>query len=125
MAAIFLSGFQVVGLPDFRSHSKSGPCATQPLFHHSKSRLVQISDPHCIQILDYFIQILKGTRKPDHLATRQLITFEYQTSIECQLYYLSSSSSSLMLPLLELSHWLPCPGTSSPPMVNTWSFVLF
>ena len=35
-------------LQDFRSHSKSGPFATQPIFNHSKSRLVQISDPHCI-----------------------------------------------------------------------------
>ena len=42
-----LSGFQMVGLPDFRSHSKSRPFATQPLFDHSKSRLVQISDLHC------------------------------------------------------------------------------
>ena len=31
-----LSGFQMVGLLDFRSHSKSGPFATQPLFDHSK-----------------------------------------------------------------------------------------
>ena len=38
----------MVGLPDFRFNSKSGPLATQPLFDHSKSRLVRISDPHCI-----------------------------------------------------------------------------
>ena len=31
------------GLLDFRSHSKFGPLATQPLFDHSKSRLVRIS----------------------------------------------------------------------------------
>ena len=37
----------MVGLPDFRSHSKSGPFANQPLFDHSKSRLVQISDLYC------------------------------------------------------------------------------
>ena len=42
------SWFQIVVLPDFRSHSKSRPFATQPLFDHSKSRLVQISDPHSI-----------------------------------------------------------------------------
>ena len=42
-----LSGFQMVGLPDFRSCSKSRPFATQPIFDHSKSRLVRISDPHC------------------------------------------------------------------------------
>ena len=29
---------------------KSRPFATQPLFDHSKSRLVHISDPHCIQM---------------------------------------------------------------------------
>ena len=36
--------------PDFRSHLKSGPIATQPIFDHCKSRLVWISDPHCIYI---------------------------------------------------------------------------
>ena len=46
MAAI-LVGFQMVGLPDFRSHSKSGPFANQPLFDHSKSGQGRISDPHC------------------------------------------------------------------------------
>ena len=29
----------------FRAHSKSRPFATQPLYDHSKSKLVQISDP--------------------------------------------------------------------------------
>ena len=33
-------------LPDFRSHLKSGPFETQPLFDPLKSRLVRISDPH-------------------------------------------------------------------------------
>ena len=43
----------MVGFPDFRSHSKSRPFATQPLFDHLKSRLVSISDPHySIQFLD-------------------------------------------------------------------------
>ena len=46
-----LSGFQMVGLLDFRSHSKSGPFATQLLNDHLKSRLVRISDPHCSPIL--------------------------------------------------------------------------
>ena len=41
-----LSGFKMVGLPDFSFHPKSGPFATQPLLDHSKSRLVRISDPH-------------------------------------------------------------------------------
>ena len=35
-----LSRFQMAGLLDFRSLSKSGLFATQPLFDHSKSRLV-------------------------------------------------------------------------------------
>ena len=34
-----LSGFPIVGLPDFRSHLKSKPFAIQPLLDHSKSRL--------------------------------------------------------------------------------------
>ena len=42
-----MSGFQMVGLPDFRSHLKSRPFVAQPLFDHSKSRLVWISDSHC------------------------------------------------------------------------------
>ena len=36
-----LSGLKMVRLPEHRSHSKSGPIATQPLFDHTKSRLVQ------------------------------------------------------------------------------------
>ena len=43
-----VSGFQLAGLPDHRSHFKSGPFETQPLFDHSKFRLVWISDPNCI-----------------------------------------------------------------------------
>ena len=50
-----LSRFQMVGLPDFRSHSQSRPFATQPLFDNSKSRLVQISDPHCMILLLFFV----------------------------------------------------------------------
>ena len=46
---VHLSRFQKVGQSDFRSHLKSGPFPTQPLFDHSKSRLVRISDPHCSQ----------------------------------------------------------------------------
>ena len=34
----------MVGLPDFRSHLKSGLFANQKMFDHLKSRLVQISD---------------------------------------------------------------------------------
>ena len=44
-----LVGFQMVGLPDFRSHSKSGPFTNQPLFDHLKSGQGRISDPHCSQ----------------------------------------------------------------------------
>ena len=47
MAAI--CWFQMVGLLDFGSHSKSRPFEAQPLFDHSKSRLVWISDPHFIR----------------------------------------------------------------------------
>ena len=42
------SGFQIVGLPDFRTHSKSWPFASQLHFNHFKSRLARISDPHYI-----------------------------------------------------------------------------
>ena len=34
--------------PDFKSHSKSRPFATQPLLDHLKSRQGRISDPNCI-----------------------------------------------------------------------------
>ena len=44
----YLSGFKMVGLPDFSWHLKSRPFATQPVLDHSKSRLGRISDPHCI-----------------------------------------------------------------------------
>ena len=37
----------MVGLPDFRSHSKSRPFANQPLLDHLKSRLGRILDPRC------------------------------------------------------------------------------
>ena len=57
----FLSRFQMVGLPDFRSHSKSEPFLTQPLFDYSKSRLVRISDPQCN--FDFFKQKLTNIRK--------------------------------------------------------------
>ena len=43
-----VSKFQMVGLPDFRSQSKSRPFATHPLFDHSESRLVKIWNPDCI-----------------------------------------------------------------------------
>ena len=39
--------FRMVGPRDFRFHLKFGPSSTQPLFDNSKSRQVQISDPHC------------------------------------------------------------------------------
>ena len=49
-----LSWFQMVGLPDFRSHSKSGPFATQLIFDHKKSRLVRISD-HLLDIIPFYL----------------------------------------------------------------------
>ena len=46
-----LLGFQIdFWLLDFRSHSKSGPIASQTFFVRLKCRLVRISDPHCIQL---------------------------------------------------------------------------
>ena len=42
-----LIGFQMVGLPHFRFHSKSRIFPNQPLFDHSKPSLAQISDLHC------------------------------------------------------------------------------
>ena len=47
----------MVGLPDFRSHSKSKTFATQPLFEHSKSRLVWISDPTVINLFFLSLQV--------------------------------------------------------------------
>ena len=43
--------FQMVGLPDYRPHSKSIPFETQPLLDRSKSRLIWISATHCIKFL--------------------------------------------------------------------------
>ena len=48
----------MVELLDFRSHSKSRPFATQPLFDHSKSRLVRISDPNCIWFVYIFCRLM-------------------------------------------------------------------
>ena len=45
---VILVSFQMVGLPVFRSHSKSRPFANQPLLDHSKSEQCWISDFHCI-----------------------------------------------------------------------------
>ena len=44
----------MVGLPNFRCHSKSRPFATQPLLDHTKSTLGRISDLHCILALTEF-----------------------------------------------------------------------
>ena len=43
------SRFKMVGLLGFRSWTKSRQFETQPLFDLSKSRLVRISNPHCIK----------------------------------------------------------------------------
>ena len=47
----YFSGSPIVGVPDFRSHTKSGPFANQPFLDQSKSGRVWISDPHCIDFL--------------------------------------------------------------------------
>ena len=46
MAAI-CPDFEMVGIPDLRTHSKFKPFANQPLSDHLKSRHVLISYPHC------------------------------------------------------------------------------
>ena len=60
----------MIGLLDFRSNSKSGPFASQPLFDYSKSRLVWISDPHCISL--HFVDIthidMSGTTPPTQIG---------------------------------------------------------
>ena len=43
------SGFQMVGLSDFRSHWISRPFATQPVLDHS--------DPHCMRIPSEIVKI--------------------------------------------------------------------
>ena len=43
--------------PDFRSYSKFGPFAAQPLFDHLKSRLFRISDPRCINMVLSFMLV--------------------------------------------------------------------
>ena len=43
----------MVGLQDFRSHSKSRLLAIQPLLDHLKSSRGRISDPHCTGQLCY------------------------------------------------------------------------
>ena len=45
---IHLSSFNMVGLLEFRSHSKCGPFVNQPLYDCSKSIHVWITDPHCM-----------------------------------------------------------------------------
>ena len=60
----------MVGLPDFRSHSKSRPFATQPLFEHTKSRLVRISDSHCSLTL---VNLNSGVRISDRYSTHLLL----------------------------------------------------
>ena len=46
--------------PGFQIHLISWPVATQPLFDHSKSRQVRISDPHSVfQILFKYTTLLE------------------------------------------------------------------
>ena len=49
--------FQMAGLLNLRSHSKSRPFANRPLFNHSKSRQVRISDPHCILFCEKILNL--------------------------------------------------------------------
>ena len=71
----FLSGFQMVlykmaaMCPVFRSHLKSWPFEKQPHFNHSKSRLAQILDPHCIE---FFLSIHYSYLRSKSYKHRQL-----------------------------------------------------
>ena len=79
----------MVGLPDFRSHSKSIPFATQPVLDHSKPRLGQISDPHCIARL---LDLNRGNLihgEGDGNAVEHLVTYK------CEQGYLLSGGWGL------------------------------
>ena len=93
-----LSRFQMVGLLDFRSHWKSGPFATQPLFGHSKSRLVQISDPHCNWI--------SPTRKLKFVGNW---TYLYHLNNVPVLYLDPLCGKTIFLPILQVKklYWIP------------------
>ena len=60
----------MVWLMDFRSHSKSEQFATLSHFDHSKSRLVQILNPHGIQVVNVCLIIKWSVYQ---------MTFEYPT----------------------------------------------
>ena len=65
----------MVGPLDFRSHSKSKPFATPPLFDHSKSRLVQISDPYYTGLVFKWLKAIRLSNSWEfkwHLNTRPL-----------------------------------------------------
>ena len=69
----------MVGLPNFRSHPKSGPYAAHPLLDNSKSRLAWISTPQCIkgmaQIMDH------STIKQESSQVRMKVSFpEFERS---------------------------------------------
>ena len=82
-----LFGFQMFGLPDFRSYSKSRQFSTQPLFDHSKSRLVRISDPHYTGLVWYsnpnihnlFSILLRKKSKTD---VKDKVNFTFENSIK-------------------------------------------
>ena len=56
----YLSGFQMIGLLNFRSHLKFRPFLTLPLLEHSKYRLIWISDPHGLWIFGHFLVLLSN-----------------------------------------------------------------
>ena len=100
----YLSTFQTVGLPDFRSHLKSGPFATLPLFDHSKSRQVRISDPHCDGRV--LIELTWPTAQPQSQCIRSL-QFECRSGLDFRLKPVRVSSSRSRLVTSSFKFWMP------------------
>ena len=98
----FLSRYQIVWLPDFRSHLKSRLFATQPLFNHSKSRLVRISGPHCIFVLVNF----RETFYNEGWVYLQLQSFEEEGTIQSKSLIFSSFATNVDPIFQILKKWI-------------------
>ena len=79
----YLFGFHTDRLLDFRSHWKSGPFATQPLFDHS-SRLVQISHLRCVTNLAFSFLFVDLIGSKDERITRPNLERNYDLSKSAQ-----------------------------------------
>ena len=94
----------MVGLPNFRLHSKSGPFATKPLFDYLKSTLVRISDPHCngLELARYSNGDLKNRQKVCYAVIKLAIKFSslFRLGQTLLLYtkYFSTSTKRFILP---------------------------